>query len=68
MAAKESFYFSHDYSARNDPKLVKVLMKLGQAGKGVTGIWWRCYSNKADICNYQNAIVMRSHCIRMNSA
>lgn len=33
--AVESFYFSHDYSARNDPKLQKVLMRLGQAGKGV---------------------------------
>ncbi|MGI4864172.1 MAG: DUF4373 domain-containing protein [Janthinobacterium lividum] len=28
-------YFSHDEGARNDPKLVKVLMRLGQAGKGV---------------------------------
>ena len=33
--AKESFYFSHDYGARNDPKLIKVLMRLGQAGKGI---------------------------------
>lgn len=33
--AKEAFYFSHDYGARNDPKLQKVLMKLGQEGKGV---------------------------------
>lgn len=33
--AKESFYFSHDYGSRNDPKLVKVLMKLKQEGKGV---------------------------------
>lgn len=33
--AVESYYFSHDYSARNDPKLQKVLMRLGQAGKGV---------------------------------
>lgn len=33
--AKETFYFSHDYGARNDPKLIKVLMKLGQQGKGV---------------------------------
>ncbi|HEY4326133.1 MAG TPA: Lin1244/Lin1753 domain-containing protein [Mucilaginibacter sp.] len=32
---KETFYFSHDYGSRNDPKLIKVLMKLGQAGKGV---------------------------------
>lgn len=33
--AKEAYYFSHDYGARNDPKLQKVLMKLGQEGKGV---------------------------------
>ncbi|MGJ1321477.1 Lin1244/Lin1753 domain-containing protein [Sphingobacterium faecium] len=33
--SKESYYFSHDYGSRNDPKLVKVLMKLGQEGKGV---------------------------------
>lgn len=33
--AKETYYFSHDYNARNDPKLQKVLMKLGQEGKGV---------------------------------
>lgn len=33
--AVESFYFSHDYGARNDPKLQKVLQKLGHAGKGV---------------------------------
>ena len=28
-------FFSHDEGARNDPKLIKVLMRLGQAGKGV---------------------------------
>jgi hypothetical protein len=33
--AKETFYFSHDYGARNDPKLQKVLMKLGHEGKSV---------------------------------
>lgn len=33
--AKDTYYFSHDFSARNDPKLQKVLMKLGQEGKGV---------------------------------
>lgn len=27
-------FFSHDEGARNDPKLIKVLMRLGQAGKG----------------------------------
>ena len=33
--AKDAYYFSHDFGARNDPKLQKVLMKLGQEGKGV---------------------------------
>lgn len=33
--AKEAYYFSHDYGARNDPKLQEVLMKLGQEGVGV---------------------------------
>lgn len=33
--AKEAYYFSHDLGARNDPKLQKVLMRHGQAGKGV---------------------------------
>lgn len=28
-------YFSHDYGARNDPKLVKLQMELGHDGKGL---------------------------------
>ena len=32
---KKALYFSHDYSARNDPKLQNVLMKLGHEGKSV---------------------------------
>lgn len=32
---KETFYFSHDYNARNDWKLVKVMMKHWVAGIGV---------------------------------
>ena len=28
-------YFSHDYGSRNDPKLVKLQMKLGHEGKGI---------------------------------
>lgn len=28
-------YFSHDFGARNDPKMQKLMMKLGHAGKGV---------------------------------
>jgi len=33
--SKETYFFSHDYHARNDPKLQKVLMRLGQEGIGV---------------------------------
>lgn len=35
MPKSDAYYFSHDYGSRNDPKLQKVLMKLGQEGKGV---------------------------------
>ncbi|MEJ5993467.1 Lin1244/Lin1753 domain-containing protein [Pedobacter sp. Du54] len=35
MGKNNTFYFSHDYSARNDPKMQKVLMRHGQQGKGV---------------------------------
>lgn len=31
---KDSYYFQHDYFARNDPKLVEVMMAHGMAGIG----------------------------------
>ena len=31
---KETFYFAHDYNARNDPKLQNVLFDLGVEGIG----------------------------------
>lgn len=33
--AKDTYYFPHDYNARTDPKLVKVMSKLGMQGIGV---------------------------------
>ena len=33
--AKETYYFSHDYYARTDRKLVSLAMKHGMAGIGV---------------------------------
>ena len=33
--SKETFYFSHDYNARTDRKLVNVIMKHGMTGIGV---------------------------------
>lgn len=33
--SKESYYFSHDYNARSDRKLVNVIMKHGMIGIGV---------------------------------
>ena len=35
MAKKDVFYFSHDYNARNDIKIRKLLMKHGMVGYGV---------------------------------
>ena len=34
-AMKDTFYFQHDYNARNDPKLQDVLIEHGVAGIGV---------------------------------
>lgn len=34
---KETFYFQHDFNARNDPKLQSLLMERGVAG---IGIYW----------------------------
>ncbi|WP_286842750.1 MULTISPECIES: Lin1244/Lin1753 domain-containing protein [Sphingobacterium] len=53
--AKESFYFSHDYGSRNDPKLVKVLMKLKQEGKGV-------YWDLIEMLYEQGGYLMLSDC------
>ena len=32
--AKETYFFSHDFNARNDPKLVAVQQKYGLEGLG----------------------------------
>lgn len=34
MAKKKTYYFPHDFGARNDSKLMEVLMELGLAGIG----------------------------------
>jgi len=34
---KDSYYFSHDYNSRNDPKLQEVLMTFGMEG---IGLFW----------------------------
>lgn len=53
--SKDTYYFSHDYGARNDPKLVKVLMKLGQEGKGV-------YWDLIEMLYEQSGYLMLSEC------
>ncbi|MGA6117454.1 Lin1244/Lin1753 domain-containing protein [Sphingobacterium anhuiense] len=52
---KETYYFSHDYGSRNDPKLVKVLMRLGQEGKGV-------YWDLVEMLYEQGGYLMLSDC------
>lgn len=50
---KDTYYFSHDYNARNDRKLIKVKHKLRQAG---IGIYWSIIemlyeeNGKIDLC------------------
>ncbi len=35
--AKDTFYFSHDYNARNDPKILELRSEFGMEG---VGIYW----------------------------
>ena len=35
LKIKMAEYFPHDYNARNDPKLIKLQMEMGQEGKGI---------------------------------
>jgi hypothetical protein len=48
--AKETFYFSHDYNARNDCKIKKLLYKKGMAGYG---LFWAIVE---DLYNNDNKI------------
>jgi len=48
--AKDTFYFSHDYNARNDEKIRKLLFKHGYEGYG---IYWALIEN---LYNNANAL------------
>jgi len=50
--AKETFYFSHDYNARSDEKIKKLLMKHGFAGYG---LFWAIVEDL-----YQNANALQT--------
>lgn len=67
--AKDTFYFTHDYGARNDPKLQRLQMKLGMEG---IGLYWCLIElsyeqegvlNSSDIETY--AFNMRVQCERI---
>lgn len=53
--AKDTYYFSHDFSARNDPKLQMVLRKHGMAGLGA---FW-CL---VELLHEQDGYLMLSQC------
>jgi uncharacterized protein YdaU (DUF1376 family) len=55
--AKESYYFSHDYSARSDPKIKKLMQRYGFAGYG---IFWAIVE---DLYQNANALPMDSETI-----
>ena len=49
---KETFYFSHDYNARNDSKIKKLIFKLGYQGYG---LYWAIVEEL-----YQNANALQT--------
>lgn len=52
--AKETFYFSHDYNARSDQKIMSLLARHGMSGYG---IYWSIVEDL-----YNNANALRSDC------
>lgn len=53
--AKDTFYFSHDFSSRNDPKLQELQMVHGMAG---IGVFW-CL---VEMLHEQDGYLMLSQC------
>ena len=56
---KDTFYFSHDYNARNDEKIKELIFKHGMAGYG---IYWSVIEDL-----YQNSNVLRVNFARISS-
>ena len=55
--SRESFYFSHDYNARHDPKIKKLILKHTMTGYG---IFWAIVE---DLYNNANALPLDYDCI-----
>lgn len=56
--AIESFYFPHDYNARNDPKMIALRMKEGMEG---LGIYWAI----VELLYEEGGFAMLSECERI---
>jgi len=56
--AKETFYFSHDYNARSDRKMINLLMTCGMEG---IGIYW-CI---VEMLYEEGGYLMRTECERI---
>ncbi len=55
--AKDTFYFSHDYNARNDSKIKRLISKHGMLGYG---LWWAIVE---DLYNNTNVLPTDYECI-----
>jgi hypothetical protein len=55
---KDTFYFSHDYNARNDEKIKELIFKHGMTGYG---IYWSVIEDL-----YQNSNVLRGNFARIS--
>ena len=55
--SKETFYFSHDYNARNDMKIKKLIIMHGYEGYG---LFWSLIE---DLYQNDNAMLLDYECI-----
>ena len=61
---KETYYFSHDYNSRNDPKIVKVQMNMGIEG---IGLYWCTIEMLYEQSGYLNLNEIESHAFALRT-
>jgi hypothetical protein len=61
---KETYYFSHDYNSRNDPKMVKVQMNMGLEG---IGLYWCLIEMLYEQSGYLNLNEIESHAFALRA-
>jgi len=66
MAEKNTYYFQHDYNARNDPDIISLRAEYGWEGYGIYWLLVEMMYESADSCIYNKAIAGLSKCYNID--